>query len=105
MAKTSNKNYWDIRGYDSSESIFKTKVETGLFTDDQIEHLLKALAAKAGLTYEEIVGAYAKRRARISNSLLDVHKDYPTYMCGTNPVFTATRVDAHGNRLKRPKLA
>ena len=105
MAKSSNKLYWHIRGCDSFRSIFDVKVESGLFTDDQIQQLLKALAAKAGLTYHEIVGAYAKRRSRISNSLLDVQKDYPTYSCGENPLFTATRVDTSGKPLKRPQLA
>ncbi len=96
------KRYWLIRGYDGFKSIFKTKVGLGQFTDDQIRHLLRALTAKAGLTFAEIVGAYAKRRTKISNNLLAVHKDFsqPTYMCGSDPHFTASVVDENGKIIK-----
>ena len=49
-------------------------VAIGQMTDDQIKQMLKALAAKAGLDYGEIVGAYAKRRTNIANELLAVHR-------------------------------
>ena len=79
------------------------KVGIGQFTSDQIDYLLKALAAKAGLTYSEIVGAYATRRTKIANDLLAVHADYPMVMCGTNPYFTATIVDENGKVVSKPK--
>ena len=50
-----------IQGYDSSKLIFERTVEIGQFTEGQVKHLLRAPAAKAGLDYHEIVGAYAKR--------------------------------------------
>ena len=52
---------------------------------------MKALTAKAGLSYDEIVGAYAKKRTKISNELLLVKKDgpYQVYTCGSNPYFIA----------------
>jgi len=100
------KRYWCIQGYDGLKTIFKMKVGVGQFTDDQIKHLLQALAAKAGLNFDEIVGAYAKRRTKISNKLLHVHKDStrPDYMCGSNPVFTARVVDEDGKIIVYPKL-
>ena len=66
----------------------------GCFTENQIKALLMALAAKAGLNFEEIVGAYAKKKTKISNDLLSIQKDglYPTYMCGSNPHFIASVV-------------
>ncbi|HXN24689.1 MAG TPA: hypothetical protein VOA41_18300 [Candidatus Dormibacteraeota bacterium] len=70
--------YWIIRGHDSLKLIFEIKVGAGQFTDDQIVQLLKALAAKEGLTCSEIVAAYAKCRTKIANNLLTVRKDFPT---------------------------
>jgi hypothetical protein len=78
----------------------------GQFTEDQMRHLLRALAAKAGLNLREIVGAYASRKTKIANHLLEVHKDfaYPTYSCGSNPHFEASVVDEQG-RIHRHPLA
>ena len=100
-----NKLYWLIRGYDGFKTIFEKRVGLGQFTDDQIQHLLQALAAKAGLNFAEIVGAYATRRTKISNDLLAVHKDmkHSTYMCGSDPVFTASVVDEDGKIIVYPK--
>jgi hypothetical protein len=97
------KLYWLIKGHNSLEIFFEMKVGIGQFTSDQIHHLLKALAAKAGLTYSEIVGAYATRRTKIANDLLAVRVDYPVVMCGTNPYFTATVVDQNGKIIPKPK--
>jgi hypothetical protein len=99
-----SKRYWLIQGYDGLETIFKTKVGIGQFTSDQIQDLLKALTAKMGLTCDEIVGAYAKRGTKIANDLLAVHHDFPTYMCGSTPVFTASIVDESGKIIPKPKL-
>jgi hypothetical protein len=99
-----SKRYWLIQGHDSFESVFKMKVGIGEFTSDQIQDLLKALAAKTGLTFQEIVGAYAKRGTKIANDLLAVHHDFPTYMCGSNPTFTARIVDENDKLIPRPKL-
>lgn len=72
MARQRKELYWHIQGHDSLKTIFETKVPIGQFTSDQIQDLLKALTAKAGLTYVEMVGAYASRRAKIANNLLEV---------------------------------
>ena len=99
-----SKRYWLIRGHDGFKTIFETKVSLGQFTADQIQDLLKALTAKMGLTCEEIVGAYAKRGTKVANDHLAVYGDFPTYMCGSNPVFTASIVDESGKISPKPKL-
>ncbi len=101
------KLYWRIRGYDSLKQIFDRTVELGQFTENQIKDLLMTLAARAGLDYDEIVGAYAKRRTRIANDLLSVQKDsqYATYYCGSNPHFAASVVDEHGKITRYPELS
>ena len=50
--------YWAIEGYDSTKKIFSRKFKTTLISDRQIEPLLKALTARAGLTLKEIIGCY-----------------------------------------------
>jgi hypothetical protein len=104
VAKPTTKRYWRVRGHDGFKTIFETTVGLGHFSDDQIQRLLQALTAKAGLSFTEIVGAHAKRRTNIANELLAVHKDfaYPTYRCGSNPVFTASVVDENGKISRNP---
>jgi hypothetical protein len=94
--------YWRIEGFKKLETVFKKDVPVGSFTNDQIRQVLRALAAKGGLSNAEIVGAYAKRRTRIANDLLEVHRDgpKPQYWCGSDPVFTARVVDESGKRAR-----
>ena len=89
------KKMWEICGYDSDKKIFETYAPIGYFSERQIQELLKALVAKAGLTFDEIVGAYAKRSTKASNTLLSINKEgpYPQYMCGPNPYFVARIVE------------
>lgn len=86
-----NKMYWHIEGYEGTSKIFETEVKCGCFSDKQIQNLLMALTAKAGLNLDEIVGAYAKKRTKISNDLLLIQKEgpHPIYTCGINPYFIA----------------
>jgi hypothetical protein len=93
--------YWLIQGNDSCKIIFEAKVGVGQFTGEQMCQLLRALAAKAGLTFSEIVGAYAKRRTKIARDLLEVSKDHihRTFSCGVGPTFSATVVGADGKPL------
>ena len=85
------KQYWRISGYESESKIFEIHVPVGCFSERQVTDLLKALTAKAGLTQDEIVGAYARKNTRYSNDLLLVQKEkpHPEYMCGDNPYFVA----------------
>jgi hypothetical protein len=83
--------YWHIEGYDSFTKIYDRKVRYGYFSENQIQNLLKTLSAKAGLSSDEIVGAYAKKNTNISNELLVIKKEktHQVYMCGDNPHFIA----------------
>ncbi len=86
-----NVRYWKIQGIDSGKLIFEKEVPIGSMTEEQVQMALKCLASKAGLSFDEIVCANAKKRTKIANSLLQVMKDgpYPAYMCGDNPHFIA----------------
>jgi hypothetical protein len=97
------KQYWRLCGYDGNRPIFESKLSVGQFTTEQMNDLLRALTAKASLTFGEIVGAYAKRKTKGANDLLAVRRDsvYPTYECGSNPYFAASIVDENG---KIPRL-
>jgi len=68
------KTHWLIRGYDSMRLIFEREVKAGQLSEEEVKALLRTLAAKAGLSFDEIVGAYAKRRTGIANDLLFVQK-------------------------------
>ncbi len=83
------------------------RVAVEQMTDEQIKQMIKALAAKAGMEYGEIVGAYAKRRTKIANELLAVHRqsDSATFSCGTNPHFVAFIVDEDGRVIRYPKMS
>lgn len=103
-----SKTYWLIQGYDGTTKIYERRIESGQMTVSQVKDLLKALVAKAGLTFDEIVGAYAKRGTKIANDHLLVQKDgpYPTFHCGSNPHFVIAIAEMEGGRLmifnKRP---
>jgi hypothetical protein len=76
-----------MKGYDSLNKISERKEQVGYFSEYDIQALLQALASKAGLDLDEIVGAYAKKETKIANSLLAVYKNglHSVYFCGTNP--------------------
>jgi len=85
------KKYWLIQGYDSLTKIYERRVEGSHLTENQVQPMLMTLAAKAGLTFDEIVGAFAKRRTKTRNDLLKVQRDGPglRFTCGENPYFIA----------------
>lgn len=101
------KKYWRIKGYDSLNLIFEKTIPVGCITSSQLMELLKCLAAKEGLSYNEIIGGYVKRKTRLANVHLDVHKEtmYPAYMCGAEPHFVAFVVDEKGNRMEYSHFA
>ena len=92
MAETEKQ--WLIVGYDGFTVIYERRVDVGQLTQSQVKALLMALTAKAGLTFDEILGAYAKRRTKIANNLLHVHRDGPQtiFTCGVGPHFNASIV-------------
>lgn len=82
---------WLIRGYNSTELIFETRISAGLLGSHKVEALLQALTAKAGLTMDEIVASYVKRGTKGSNQHLRIHRDslHQQITCGSNPHFIA----------------
>jgi AICAR transformylase/IMP cyclohydrolase PurH len=83
-------SYWRIEGYDSAKLIYQKYVRESCMSKAQLRNALQCLAAKAGLNNDEIIGAYAKKTANITNRLLDIHKGKRHELrCGDNPHFCA----------------
>lgn len=103
--------YWHIEGYDGLTKIYDRKIKSGYYGEDQVQLLVQVLAAKAGLTFDEIVGAFAKRRSKLSNDLLCVRRGGhgAVFMCGDNPHFIARYRRRMADRLtsarRRPRRA
>lgn len=95
-AQHREQRYWVITGYDSMNKIYENKIKAGCMSEAQVIDLLKALTAKAALTNDEIIGAFAKKGTKISNEHLHVNKDdfNQVYTCGENVHFTARIIDA-----------
>jgi hypothetical protein len=87
--------FWKIEGYDSLTKIYEKELKSGCFSEKKIQALLQSLVAKAGLDFDEIVGAYAKRKTKIANDLLLVQRDGTSsrLVCGDNPYFTARVIE------------
>ncbi len=96
------KRFWRIRGERSFETVFDQTLPLGSITNDQLKALLRCLAAKANLTNEEIVGAYAKRKTKRTQEFMPVQPNGPTprYYCGIDTVFTAIIVDEAGESVE-----
>ena len=101
MPKSKPKQYWRITGYRGLNEIFDTRISAGLLSEGALADLLKCLTAKAGLSYEEIVGAYVRRGTKGANSLLKITRNgrMPKFTCGKNPYFAATLADETGQRI------
>ncbi len=90
------KKYWRIVGRDSTKKIFEESVPLGSFTDGQMEKLLQVLAARAGLSFQEIIDAYSRTNSRRYRPLLEVKRQSRpkfTLSCGSNPYFVATVIE------------
>jgi hypothetical protein len=100
------KKYWRIRGYKKFDTIVDITIPFGNLMERNLQELLKCFAAKETLSYEEIVGAYVKRKTRRAHDILHVQKNgpYPEYNCGNDPSFVAIVVDENGDRVKYPPL-
>jgi hypothetical protein len=86
---------WLIRGFDSTAVIFEKRVPGWELSDRQVSDLLRMLVARAGLTFDEIVGECVNRRSRAATGLLKVQRDGlgASFTCGENPFFSATLID------------
>jgi len=83
--------YWVVEGFDSEKEIYSERIKATLISPSRMESLLKTLTARAGLTFDEIVGAYVIKGAKRHNAHLEVHRDvkHSTLMCGSDPCFAA----------------
>lgn len=88
---TKSEFYWVIEGFDSEKEIYSESIKATLISPSRMESLLKALTARAGLTFDEIVGAYVIKSAKRHNAYLEVHRDvkHSTLVCGSAPSFAA----------------
>ncbi len=86
-----DKSHWRIQGFDGLSSLGEWRIESRNISADNVQILLRVLAGKAGLTFDEIVSAHLNGRAQGSNGLLDVKQDGPRlrFTCGENPHFVA----------------
>lgn len=85
------KRHWLIQGYDGTNLIYERRVPVWSSTECQVQQILRVLASKASLTFDEILGAYARRGTEIANDLVSVQRDGAdaTFSCGGNPHFHA----------------
>ena len=88
---TKPRSYWLIRGYDGDRLFYQREIDGGQLMQSQVKPLLRSLVGRAGLNFDEIVGAYAKRGTKIANNMLEVLKEgsKPIFTCGTSPHFIA----------------
>ena len=55
------KKHWRVVGYDSTTQIFEKVVPLGSLSQKQMAEALRVLAARAGLTFEEILDCHARK--------------------------------------------
>ncbi|GLR67990.1 hypothetical protein GCM10010909_26710 [Acidocella aquatica] len=100
------KRFWLIRGYKEFETIYEEFIPQGLLSDRKLRELLTCLAAKEGVTYNEVAGVYVKRGTKLAHGALDVQKNETNleYICGNYPNFVAVLVDENHDLIKRNLL-
>ena len=91
------KKYWRVVGYDSTTKIFEKDLPLGAFSEKHMAEALRTLAARAGLTFEEILDSCANKNAKQHRDLLEVQtearKERFSLSCGSNPYFIASVVE------------
>jgi len=96
-----DKPHWLIQGFDGLSSLGEWRIDPRHISADNVQILLRVLAGRAGLSFDEIVSAHLNGRAQGSNGLLDVKQDGPRlqFRCGENPHFVAAyqRAKARAN--------
>ena len=88
--------HWRVVGYDSTTQIFEKVVPLGSLSQKQMAEALRVLAARAGLTFEEILDCHFKKNAKGYRTLLEVQTEARakfSMTCGENPYFIATVVE------------
>lgn len=82
----------------SLNQISEMMIPSGNITEQQLDLLLQALAAKHGLSDDEIALCFYRKNCKKHSSLLEVRYDKKnrTRECGQNPYCTASLVDENG---------
>ena len=82
----------------SLSQISQMIIPSGNITDQQLNSLLQTLAAKHGLSDDEIASSFYRKNCKSYRSLLEVQHDKKnrTRECGQNPYCTASLVDENG---------
>lgn len=73
------KRYWHIRGYKKFDTILDVTIPVGCLTDSKLKDLLRCLTAKADASFDDIVGAYLKRKT------IGAHNLFRTAVNGSFP--------------------
>jgi hypothetical protein len=90
------KRYWRIVGYDGTTQIFEKLLPLGVLSQKQMTEALRVLAARAGLSFDEILDCHTRKNAKGHRDLLEVQiEPHPNFSmsCGLNPHFTAFVVE------------
>jgi hypothetical protein len=104
MSRKKTGSHWLIQGFSGTSKIYERRIDIGQLTIDQAKALIRPLTAKASLTFDEIVGAYATRKTRIANDHLQVDKEgpHPVFWCGDNPHFIISARGPNGVPRSQP---
>jgi hypothetical protein len=87
--------HWRIEGFEGTKLIFESDIPRYLFSEKQIEELLRRLVSRH-LTENEVVGASLNRKTK-RTALLDIRRSTQPPLvisCGDNPHYVARTVDA-----------
>ena len=104
--RRAGRRFWRIRGHEKLDTVFDMTVPTGCLTHEQLKDLLRCLSAKANASFEDIVGAYVKRKTKLAHEFLEPQSSFPEtgYWCAGDVQFVAILVDEKGDRIKSPPL-
>lgn len=96
--KTTNRPHWLIQGFDGLSKIYEWQIDGRHISEENVQLLLKTLVGKVVLTLDEIVGAYANRRAQTANGLLRVSRDGPRlrFTCGRTRTSSPCTAEQYG---------
>jgi hypothetical protein len=88
------------------EKISELVIPSGYITDLKLDALLQTLAAKHGLSDDELVSCFYRKNCKNHSSLLDVRYDNKnrTRGCGHDPYYSASLIDENGEIVPCPVL-
>lgn len=91
-----SEQYYVIEVHDGNELLFKCEIPTGQIGSRTLASLIKVLAAKHGLSSDEIVDSHLKKNVHAYKPLLEIHRfsGRPYQLtCGTNPHVAVRVID------------